>query len=439
MKYFAFVTSILKNYLNPNKLHFLWPIYLFFSCIFLQTAVHCIPVQPISEHISKSLSTFRNEGEYTRSYGVNQDNYTDAILLLMAQTPADELTPFQRVFYSKNEALASPPYERHLSSYRTLMTKNGYNTVATYYPRYWHGFQVVIKPLLYFFTYETLRQLNCAFQLLCVVFIILMMHKQKLTPLIAAYVLWYLLLRPASIWNNFTYSIMFYVTSATLIILLKQNNWLRKNIGFFNFFVMVGMCTSWLDFLTYPSTSLIIPLTFILFAEENNDIKKNIEKIFWLSLAWGIGYVGMWAMKWILSTLIMDQNIFVNVFDKLKERSSAHVWNNDFSRFTALKVNYDSVMKHPFFKIPIISLFCLYIGADLLIYKRIIASYKLYLKRLVPFLLLALGAPVWYLICANHSIEHSPFVFRTYSCTIFALMAGIAYAWKLPYKIKHKS
>ena len=70
--------------------------------------------------------------------------------------------------------------------------------------------------------------------------------------------------------------------------------------------------------LTYPLVSLGIPLCFLVALNREKffalPIKSAIKKLTAYSAAWGFGYVGMWASKWILATMFTEYNVLVDAF-----------------------------------------------------------------------------------------------------------------------------
>lgn len=95
---------------------------------------------------------------------------------------------------------------------------------------------------------------------------------------------------------------------------------------------MAGVLTSYFDFLTYPIVTLGFPLCtfFLLNGNESAGkggnfrqgrqaakegipegvgnggvLKDTVRRVVGYSICWGIGYAGMWAMKWIIADLTL--------------------------------------------------------------------------------------------------------------------------------------
>ena len=68
------------------------------------------------------------------------------------------------------------------------------------------------------------------------------------------------------------------------------------------FFLIVGILTSYFDFLTYPVVTLGIPLC-CYFLLESDRLWNNIKRLTGFSVSWAIGYAGMCAAKWVIADL----------------------------------------------------------------------------------------------------------------------------------------
>lgn len=72
-------------------------------------------------------------------------------------------------------------------------------------------------------------------------------------------------------------------------------------------FLIIGMATSYVDFLTYPFVSLGIPLVIWLILDNEEKVIQKLGKMVWNSGFWCAGYAGMWAGKWILGSILLPE------------------------------------------------------------------------------------------------------------------------------------
>lgn len=65
----------------------------------------------------------------------------------------------------------------------------------------------------------------------------------------------------------------------------------------------MGISTAYFDFLTYPLVTFGIPMIFCILINEKNTC-ENWKEMPIMGIHWGIGYLGMWAEKWLIGTVI---------------------------------------------------------------------------------------------------------------------------------------
>ncbi|MBS5962357.1 MAG: hypothetical protein KH307_01540 [Varibaculum cambriense] len=80
---------------------------------------------------------------------------------------------------------------------------------------------------------------------------------------------------------------------------LAGHNYFQKHKLWPDFFMILGMAVSLLDFLTYPVLALGIPLVMYVIVRQ----EAGILKIIGLSCSWAAGYIGFWSLKWILGAI----------------------------------------------------------------------------------------------------------------------------------------
>ena len=282
---------------------------------------------------------------------------------------------------------------------------------------YWYGNLVVLKPLFYFIDYNSFKVLELFFELIIVLAIIRQMIENNLKKFIVPFLLSLFLIHPEVIGYSLQYSTMFNIMTISVFILLKFRDVLFKNNRLFYYFLIIGMATSFFDLLTYPLVSFAVPMIFYLLLErDKSNLRDNIIKFFLFGLTWSLGYVGMWASKWILASIFLDENIVLVAFNKLLFRTSV----SEFSRIDVILLNL-SVYKHKSYLI----IFCI-IAAYYA--KRIINSKEKIkmanLKRLLPFLLMAILPFLWYFFASNHSYIHFWFTYRELFIFFFAILCS---------------
>jgi hypothetical protein len=287
--------------------------------------------------------------------------------------------------------------------------------VTNSYPRYWHGYLTIVKPLLTVMNYQSIRILNTALQNILVFLICIVLWKKQLRHLIVPWLIAWGLLVPFTIGMSLQYSSVFYVMSvAVLYLLCFHNRWRSPNACIY-YFLVVGIATSYFDFLTYPLATLGIPMAFLCCLESSDGVCQDLKKIVLLSVVWGCGYVGMWASKWGLASIFTEQNVIQNAIETLLLRTS-HT-DGTTGQFSLLEM----YIRHfkGFAKNPVMVVAVIYLGYCFL---RIIRNKVNLAHGVVIFGTIAVMPIVWYFVASNHSFIHWWFTCKGLVITAFSGM-----------------
>ena len=173
------------------------------------------------------------------------DNFTDSIMLL--ESSYNKSDPIiNKAMLNYRGMVEDPEYiDAHDTLIKHYVEEKEY-TNTTQYPRYWHGYLLIVKPLLLFFDYQTIRILNLCFQFAVVIFICVLMKIKGLTHAIIPYIISYLLLMPVALAFSLQFSACFFVFSAGSIIILLLKNRLEKYLVYI--FLLLGIATSFWSF-----------------------------------------------------------------------------------------------------------------------------------------------------------------------------------------------
>lgn len=361
----------------------------------LMTLAFCIPQNLIEWHVESSNYTFSIQSEW-RTYFIFETNAArvddgdDNIMI--------------------NHALVADP---DMNALEAAMSINGYS-------RYWHGYLVWLRPLLVLYDQGQLRYVYMMvfFMLLCMLFTSMTRHIKKGTGVPAAVALsialsaCYITIIPTCM----QYTHVFLITFAACIILLRYYDRVNRNLPLF--FMIVGMLTSFIDFLTAPLITLGIPLLMYLFIENHNSEafswKKRLWDIFICSALWAVGYIGCWACKWILSVLVLDSGEFGVAFGKISD------WTSDMgagSRWVA----FDKNIRYYFFEQGIRIYLVFALPLAVLLWRIVFHRNRNWHKGLV-YLPVGIYPYLWYLVINGHSHFHPFFSHRIQAITSLSIM-----------------
>ncbi|GFI68573.1 hypothetical protein IMSAG249_00390 [Lachnospiraceae bacterium] len=395
----------------------------------IMLAVYLLPAGPMKANMQKCTDVLKNEGRYPlliEGYkSTRLDNYTDAIMILTALYEDEE----------KNIA------EKAMGNYRVIYDNmNPVEMLTSYlegnvsddvidYPRYWHGYLAVIKPVLLLFDYTDIRVFNMIIQGLLLIYIIILMNEDKrLRNYIIPFIASIFVTNPYTISYSMQYSSVYYIILVSTIVLIKKKDkFLAERSKFVIFFMIVGSMTSFLDLLTWPLATCGFALVLALIIIDEKMPTKIILVIKY-SVSWGIGYIGMWAGNWLISSAVLNKNIIKDAINEIVIRASNNILGED-----AYTVTLKEVVRNQFFPILkwpyaiLLLLVVVYLCCKLL--KGIQSENGCFKERVlqsVPFLCVCILPFIWCVFSKNHSYLHYTFTWRILSVTIFSGLSMIA-------------
>ena len=390
-----------------KKWHFFYPLIglsAAFACFLLLIIVNTIPGNTIQPNVDESIRIVDQEGDYPLLYSHDdptntpKDNFTDRIMLQKTITSPDE-NILQR-------------------------------TMVGSYARYWHGYLVWLKPLLVVFELPQIRQI------IIITFIILLV---ALAILISKYISIYLgvaLLATFALFNIpiFTSSMQFanvfilsFIVSIILLAALIRG---ASKRFIYSLFIIVGIVTCFIDFLTTPIVTLGMPLLIyiaFLIKQRRHTNKDLVRPILIGALLWSLGYVFMWLLKWLLASAILQQDIFKDAIDQvfLHVSSGSHEAGSagSYTHLGMLVTN----LRHILFIKPIsIAIIAIATIGVFIKYRR--KKIALILPTILTIGAIGLSPVLWVLATLNHSSTHHWFTFRQFTISLFA---GFIILWAL--------
>ncbi len=384
----------MRNYIGKILVVMLSMIILFFC---LQVLVFCIPQRLMKEEAIESSEVLDEEGrgwEYIFSYarGAQLDTKTDDIMIERAVR-----NPDKSVLYN-------------------AMDCNGY-------PRYWHGYLTFLKPLMIFLSYSQIRYLYMILYIVLFTAIVIMLSKRinvkaSYTWTISLVMVYFIIL-PFSLQYSSVFFLMF-VAMLWLDKIYQGYNWKKMGI----FFLVIGMITSYVDFLTAPLITLGMPLVYLILLQQKeygeHSYKKNMCSVFANSLLWGIGYLGNWAAKWVLASIVLGRNIITDGLSQGISRVGGV--EDQTSKLGAIAYNLFAIIP-PEIEGKDLKWFVLWGTIALVVlgavfWKRHAQSSVI--KSQIPLLIVAVYPYIWYVIMSNHSQIHYIFTYRMQMITVWA-------------------
>ena len=412
---------------------------MFFACmcayLIVLTCVNCIPKNWIAKNLQKSSEVLIQENEKQIIPLPHKTevlfNYSDVLMLnLIASVDASH--PFESTLLSRKSYLPEqeqtldttptesiPANEQYLEPNKNCLIREFYGmmhgdtlTHSSEYARYWHGHQVLLRPLLLFLDLHGIRIfLLLAMAILFVAFCIVAGKRLGICTALA-FAMGLLSASIFTLTRSINESLLFLFTLASMIFLLCRYT-KGKKAGIF-FFIM-GSIINFFDLLTSPILGCLLPLTLLLLCkikEENANGKELLQTYLSCGLLWLAGYGFTWLTKWLFVDVFFGRNLTLQAFGQIGLRSEGGSFPLlvVFDRVSFLLGTTTLVVN---------GVICAILGIIQLIRNRknSIPYARICLTSL-PFLMSFLIPFLWCVIIRNHSFFHPFFTYRLFSISI---------------------
>lgn len=378
---------------------------------------YSVPVSLIRKHVVESKDIFENEawgyGYSPRVSTSYPDHVTDALMILEAAAPTTGLL-IQDALSNTWVGLDSGWSVEALTNFDEMNPNDG----MTYsYSRYWHGYLVWLKPFLSVMSYSEIRIIAMWIQTALLFYALYLLSKQEKKLMFSLFCS-YMFLNPITAAMSIQYASVYTITIIIVIALLKLN--LYKSEKCYLLFMWGGMAIAFFDFFTYPVVALGVPLIISVALNEENSVRVNVKNVVDYTIAYIIGYGGMWCGKWVLAGLFLNGNSvlksFRNAFGQTIYRMSAGADENVMTVSYVLRQVLMHLNNKPM-KIFVLLFFCTI--AMLLLSRRCVVNLDF---KIVPILIVSLYPFIWYMLVKNHSATHSRIEQREMAVSIMAVI-----------------
>lgn len=222
------------------------------------------------------------------------------------------------------------------------------------------------------------------------------------------------------------YSSVYYLMLISMIMVAVRPSFLGSRSGVLIFFLALGMFTSYFDFLTYPTATLVFAITLFAFQRCSFD-KMSFLLVFGAVVVWCLGFFGLWVSKWVIASMVTGQDVISDALGQAQFRTS-NLWGDGIHAFTIAEM-IKRLLAH-FKPILICIPICCFVFVCLVDAIRKMRSRGLGFERagwlIAEFAFIALVPVIWYVAMRNHSMIHDYMSFKTLSGTIFAVTTALA-------------
>ncbi|MED4271966.1 hypothetical protein [Weissella confusa] len=354
--------------------------------------VFSIPEGPISRHLQQSIPVVQSEGA---AYVVNKgdspasrlDNFTDSIMMRGTVVKGEDKLV---------EAMIPD------------------------YARYWHGYLVVLRPLMFLMNYTSIRMLYSVIILFLMMITTYLLFRQNNIFSAVSFILGMVAIRYQVLGYSMQYSNVFIITMVAMVLGILLRQWLTKSywrIGVY--FMIIGSVVNFVDFLTVPMVSFGLPLLTVMQImpvtgkSSFKQVKTNILAMVISGILWVFGYAGTWLSKWLLASFLLHKNVVNDALNQILFRTEGNV-EYPLDRIVMLKSN-------------LVTMFPMSVITMLIIAFAVLLSFygwqnKWHIKQVRWEYLLPVTLPfIWYEALANHSQIHYWMTYRALIITVLAI------------------
>lgn len=402
------------------------------------TLAYCIPVRMMRGNLEESLAILQSEGDYPTSYdsGDTIDNFT--VALMLSEAALSQGNPL--------EASLACEYNSGVGDDTIEGLSHAINGESdTSYPRYWHGYLVVLKPLLLVLNVRQIRVLFQTTLLMLAGALSAVLSKRMRLGCMASIILLGCLgiFSAATAAATLPTFFSFAVGLCGSIWIAKRPSYNRHYVGL-GFFV-TGALTEFFDFLDNPVVCLGMMLLVILAILVSEGLRplRLVGLVGVAVAAWILGYGVLWGSKWVLATIVLHENVVHNALATAAVRSGqdygSFVQPSEITVSGAITRNLEAAG----WRIWVIRMATVVFVVTAI--SNIVAargSGRFATAVIAPIIFLCIAAIpfVWYAVLANHSYIHAYIIsYRNLVVTLMSFSIGMVALWPRARRSKRKS
>ncbi|MBQ6773293.1 MAG: hypothetical protein IJP48_04430 [Synergistaceae bacterium] len=399
----------MKNYLSEHVLkNLLITAGIIITGYLLLVLVYCIPDNLLDKNVRISAEKLYKEGVYPDIYasGSFLDNFTDGACIAITINRKND-----NPFYSAIDSYQSGSGKDGLTKfYQTVFESETITPKLHFSHSYmWDGFRIYLRPLLIRYPIQDIRVL-CAWLVYALSFIlcILILDHYKnffaIIPFMCAFLFFNFQLEALSL--LFFNDIFFMLLGSLLVIrFIKRGN----NYYLDELFAAVGALVGFTSMLITPMLSVGFMLVcYLIFRNNNHDLKHDIYSIIKYSASWLTGYAVTTFTKVFLSSAF---GLTLAGKGQVQHYSGGSLYNRLAMNYRVfMRLLITSRFKRDFMIITVL------IFLAVLIYRKAYTRWK----DSLPYLFIASYPVVWVFVMAGHS-GHG-WTYFNYSISIFAVL-----------------
>lgn len=394
----------------------------------LLVLIYCLPVDSARAHVEESLYEMVEvendpDGDALRKKIIGiKDNFTDCLMVQNTLERVEGKNLWEHAMYGYHYDLGNEPTWMTEKSLVAFLRQGSEGMYLREYSRYWHGYLVYLKPLLMCMSWKNVETFLLIFQIILLLAVLGLSCYRKKLYLGLAIVCTLLFMKPLRIWFSLTLSDCWTIALAAVIIMLLFYDKLEEKKWHEELFLLAGILTVYVDFLTYPIVTLGVPLCawLVLSSETCGGWRKQLCRAFWNCACWAVGYIGMWGMKWVIADITcrtgtLRSAAWAVIFRAEPLDGYGSVFTGISRTFRSVLQQYDSAAYGIGFGV--IAAAAL-VSVAMCLVKARSANWGVTIVCLALAALLPVG---WLSVTQNHTAIHCEYTFRIAGVTVMAL------------------
>lgn len=374
----------------------------------------------INKNVYDSEVIFEREGDYPSNFTSDTvlDNSTDRIMINISEYDGRE-NPFGAAA-SAPRIVAEDACQYH--NWRKYEAERDHEQMCLQevsYTRYWHGYQTILRPLFTFFTFQEIRDVMSFIYVGLLIVISVFLVKKKLSLYIAPLVTSIIAMNFTSLTMSLQYSTTTITTLIAILVMLSVTMFkkdIKVNSNFYRYlFLITGCVINYMDLLTFPIFSVGMLSIFYLIINKEDPLKTKFINLCINILLWGLGYGLMWIMKWVIASIVLQQNAFTSAFNAASIRLQTGDETVKYTIVETVLKQFKAVSKFSY----LVNLICIVVNLGLSVF--VFKKRKISIKNIMLYIMTALMPVVWYVVLRNHSFIHVSMTFRGTSVLFMSL------------------
>ncbi len=402
----------------------------------LLTLVFCLPVNRMKQNVAKSTDEMIKKGDeipddaFSQYIWANRETFTDAIMVQNAIEKIEGKNVFEHAMWVYHSDL-NPEVGSNWTPEESIKAycdpENESPLFLHEYSRYWHGYLVYLKPLLLLFSWEQVCWLGVILQVLLMLAVTVLSIRKKQYGVAVTMGVGFAFMKPTLVLISTTMSVCWVITLIGLLYMLLRHEQISTKKRYPEVFLMLGILTAYIDFLTYPIVTLGLPLCTYFLLQKGDDWKKSIQKTIGYSACWGIGYAGMWGLKWVIADITLRTGTIKDALWSIIGRTEA-IGGRPRMNGGWYVIGLNLQEYAPWYGVAA-GVLAVAVAAVMLAAVAC-GCMKGTLLKLVPFAIIFCIPFAWIIVVQHHSALHARFTFRIIGVAVAALYCiGIA-AWR---------